>query len=124
MKPLTLEEVVAALEGTIDRPMPVGSVTRVSSDSRSIQAGDLFAHYGRGMPYANSGALSNTTYYPCSGAPIVGTPITLGSASYELFGEKRVYSMAVDLVVPEPSTLALLTTGLLGMLAFAWRKRV
>lgn len=42
MKPLTLEEVVAALEGTIDRPMPVGSVTRVSSDSRSIQAGDLF----------------------------------------------------------------------------------
>ncbi len=42
MKPLTLEEVVAALEGTIDRPMPVGRVTRVSSDSRSIQAGDLF----------------------------------------------------------------------------------
>ncbi len=42
MKSLTLEEVVAALEGTIDRALPVGSVTRVSSDSRSIQAGDLF----------------------------------------------------------------------------------
>ncbi len=42
MKPLTLEEVVGALEGTIDRPMPIGRVTRVSSDSRSIQAGDLF----------------------------------------------------------------------------------
>jgi len=42
MKPLTLQEVVTALAGTIDRPMPVGSVTRVSTDSRTIQAGDLF----------------------------------------------------------------------------------
>ena len=42
MKPLTLQEVVAALAGTIDRPMPVGSVTRVSTDSRTMQAGDLF----------------------------------------------------------------------------------
>ncbi|HSW45026.1 MAG TPA: UDP-N-acetylmuramoyl-tripeptide--D-alanyl-D-alanine ligase [Phycisphaerae bacterium] len=42
MKPLMLEEVVTALEGTIDRPMPVGRVTRVASDSRAIQAGDLF----------------------------------------------------------------------------------
>jgi len=42
MKTLTLEEVVTALEGTIDRPMPFGSVSGVSIDSRKVLAGDLF----------------------------------------------------------------------------------
>ncbi|MCX5653889.1 MAG: PEP-CTERM sorting domain-containing protein, partial [Planctomycetota bacterium] len=34
----------------------------------------------------------------------------------------RVDNMTVD-VVPEPGTLLLLVTGLLGLLAYAWRKR-
>ena len=42
MKTLTFQEVVAALEGQIDRPMPFGSVARVSIDSRKIRPGDLF----------------------------------------------------------------------------------
>ena len=42
MKPLTLQEVVTAMEGTPDRPVPVGSVTRVSIDSRAVAPGDLF----------------------------------------------------------------------------------
>ena len=31
--------------------------------------------------------------------------------------------VGISSVVPEPSTIALLTTGLLGLLAYAWRKR-
>lgn len=42
MKLLTLEEVIEALEGTCDRPMPVGSLSRVSIDSRTVRPGDLF----------------------------------------------------------------------------------
>ncbi len=42
MKPLTLEEVVAAVEGTCNRPVPAGSVARVVSDSREVRPGDLF----------------------------------------------------------------------------------
>jgi len=42
MKPLTLQEVVDALEGTLDRPVPVGNVRRVVTDSREVQPGDLF----------------------------------------------------------------------------------
>ncbi len=42
MKPLTLEEVIEAVEGTCDRPMPPGSVTRVVTDSRAVERGDLF----------------------------------------------------------------------------------
>lgn len=42
MKPLTLEEVVTATEGTCDRSTLPGSVTRVTTDSRDVRAGDLF----------------------------------------------------------------------------------
>jgi UDP-N-acetylmuramoyl-tripeptide--D-alanyl-D-alanine ligase len=42
MKPLTLEEVVSATEGTCDRSTLPGSVTRVTTDSRDIKPGDLF----------------------------------------------------------------------------------
>lgn len=42
MKALTLEEIVAALEGTMDRAIPAGSVRRVTTDSRQVEPGDLF----------------------------------------------------------------------------------
>ena len=41
---------------------------------------------------------------------------------YDLIGSLEA-TLSGDLVVPEPSTLALLTVGLLGLLAYAWRKR-
>ncbi|MBP7933626.1 MAG: UDP-N-acetylmuramoyl-tripeptide--D-alanyl-D-alanine ligase [Phycisphaerae bacterium] len=50
MKPLTLQEVVTAMEGTPDRPVPVGSVSRVSIDSRAVVAGDLFVAI-KGLQY-------------------------------------------------------------------------
>ncbi|MEP0842452.1 MAG: UDP-N-acetylmuramoyl-tripeptide--D-alanyl-D-alanine ligase, partial [Phycisphaerae bacterium] len=42
MKPLTLEEVITALQGAPDRPIPVASVSRVVTDSRAVRPGDLF----------------------------------------------------------------------------------
>lgn len=42
MKPLTLEEVINAVEGAIDRPMPRGNASRVTIDSRQVQPGDIF----------------------------------------------------------------------------------
>lgn len=42
MRPLTLAEGIEALEGTCDRPVPAGSFSRVCTDSRDLQAGDLF----------------------------------------------------------------------------------
>ncbi|HOW69764.1 MAG TPA: UDP-N-acetylmuramoyl-tripeptide--D-alanyl-D-alanine ligase [Phycisphaerae bacterium] len=50
MKPLTLQEVVTAMEGTPDRPVPVGSVSRVSIDSRAVVPGDLFVAI-KGLQY-------------------------------------------------------------------------
>ncbi|NLX14454.1 MAG: UDP-N-acetylmuramoyl-tripeptide--D-alanyl-D-alanine ligase [Phycisphaerales bacterium] len=42
MKPLTLEEVVSAMQGTCDRAAPLGNVLRVSTDTRDTEPGDLF----------------------------------------------------------------------------------
>lgn len=42
MKPITLEEVVSATEGTCDRSTLPGSITRVTTDSRDVKPGDLF----------------------------------------------------------------------------------
>ena len=42
MKPLTLEEVINAINGTMDRSIPGGSVKRVTTDSRDVQSGDVF----------------------------------------------------------------------------------
>jgi UDP-N-acetylmuramoyl-tripeptide--D-alanyl-D-alanine ligase len=42
MKPLTLEEIVTATQGTCDRATLPGSVTRVTTDSRDVRPGDLF----------------------------------------------------------------------------------
>lgn len=42
MKPLTIDEVIRAVDGTPDRPAPVGTVNRVETDSRNVATGDLF----------------------------------------------------------------------------------
>lgn len=42
LKPLTLDEIIAAVEGNCDRSMSLGSVAGVSTDSRAAKPGDLF----------------------------------------------------------------------------------
>jgi hypothetical protein len=47
--------------------------------------------------------------------------INLGTGSYAT--DMRIETSPNDLTVPEPSTLVLLASGLVGLLAYAWRKR-
>ena len=42
MKPLTMDEVLAATRGTMINPRPASSVRGVSTDSRTVQPGELF----------------------------------------------------------------------------------
>ena len=84
---------------------PSGTSGTVSSlalpnGAASVQAGDLFAHYGRGVPYSNQGGLNATNtpniYYPSPAAPSAGSTITLGSAAFPLSSYPRDYASAVD----------------------------
>ncbi len=70
--------------------------------SFNLQAGDLFAHYGGGIP-VDVGGGTDQLYFPTIGpAPLVGSTITLGSGSYPFASQDRTYSIAVEVSTSVP----------------------
>lgn len=74
--------------GTI---VPTGTVNTASTlafpnGPTNVLPGDIFAHYGRGIPYSDAGGTNATQmtpiYYPSGSAPVVASNITLGSGSF------------------------------------------
>jgi len=105
------------INSILSLPLPNGSTT--------VLPGDLFAHYGRGIPYSSVGQTNflngHAIYYNSLNAPIAGNLITLGSAAFPLSGYVRDYAWSVHLMVPEPGSVSLLLLGALGLLAFSRR---
>jgi len=79
-----------------------------------VEAGDLIAHHGRGIPYDQPGG--EIFFWPVNTPPSEGSTITLPSAGFPPFSTPRTYSLAVT-VIPEPATLTLLALGGLGLIA-------
>ena len=123
---------------------PFGAVNQVESfplpdGPIDVLAGDIFAHYGAGIPYSNAGEINADNPHPIFGLgaaddPQVGDLLTIsdteGSSTRGDFPVlshlSRDYAMAVNVVVvPEPSTVALALTGLiaLGLTTFSRRRR-
>ena len=63
----------------------------------AVQAGDLMAHYGQGIPLDMGGVSLDSTYYPANTPPSLGQTITLGGTDYPLFSTDRTYSIAFGL---------------------------
>jgi len=87
-------------------PFPNGPTT--------VAPGDVFAHYGRGIPYSDAGGTNavdtQNIYYPSPSPPSQGSPITLGGAGFPQSGYRRDYAWAVDF---QPGPLPPVTNGLM-----------
>lgn len=66
----------------------------------NVQAGDLFAHYGRGIPYSDNNAINAVNpqliYFSSPAAPVQGNTISLASPAFPLSGFNRDYAIAVN----------------------------
>jgi len=104
--------------GPFDPGTDWGQMTFDLDEWIEVQSGDLFAHYGRGMPYDQGGDATELLFhavYPGS-LPDAGDLVTLDTThGYPPYPHLRRYSLAVT-YVPEPCTLALLAMGGLGAL--------
>ena len=92
----------------------------------TLGAGSYFALFGT-QQTSDEGFLMNTASSPftyLAGRTILGSlnPISGVSSASSQFAAVRISTTAAP--APEPSTLLLLTTGILGLLANDWRRRI
>jgi len=79
-----------------------GEVEIALANPFSVEQGDLIAHYGNGIPYQQNITVpeahnNQVIYYSSPSAPVVGSPITVGSGGFPQFGSWRDYAYAFDL---------------------------
>lgn len=76
----------------------------------AVQAGDVIAHYGRGIPIT-IGSGTDSLFYPASPAPVLATDITLGVAPYPAFNQARAYSFGAVVDVLDTTGAGTTITG-------------
>jgi FtsP/CotA-like multicopper oxidase with cupredoxin domain len=63
----------------------------------AVQAGDILAFYGSGIP-VDTGGGADILSYPAPNAPVQGTTITVGGAEFPLYGQDRAYSFGANVL--------------------------
>jgi FtsP/CotA-like multicopper oxidase with cupredoxin domain len=70
----------------------------------AVQAGDVLAFYGRGIPM-DIGPAADEVYWPSGEAPLQGTSISVGVEPFPRLDQARTYSFAAEVVTPEQVTV-------------------
>lgn len=89
--------------GPLTVPAVAATAARVETFSVgpvAVRAGDVLAHYGRGIAYDNVSANADAVYYPATAAPPAGGTISLGSTAFPAAAIARTYSIAAELTLP------------------------
>ena len=77
---------------------PLGNVETFPVPDVAVQAGDVLAFYGEGVPVDIDGAGADVLSFPAPLAPIQDAIITLGGADYPVYPQARTYSFAANVV--------------------------
>ena len=96
--------------------------------SPTVSQGWTVAYDGTDVRRNPASLIDGTDYIHFSGTHVAGTDLVLVSdtntAPSNGYGQVRWAGFQINqVVIPEPSTFILLATGLLGLLAYAWRRR-
>jgi len=70
----------------------------------AVQAGDMLAFYGRGIPL-DIGTGSDPVYYPSPTGPLQGSTITLGVGGFPTLAQARTYSFAASVFDTSVATI-------------------
>jgi FtsP/CotA-like multicopper oxidase with cupredoxin domain len=76
---------------------PAGNVVSFAVPDIGVQAGDVIAYYGQGIP-VDVGQGSDVRSYPTLKQPMQGETILLGGADYPIVNEQRISSFAATVL--------------------------
>ena len=76
---------------------PTGEVVNFDVADVAVQANDVLAFYGQGIPF-DIGSAADVLSYPAPTAPTQGSSITLDTVDYPLYPEVRTYSFAANVL--------------------------
>jgi FtsP/CotA-like multicopper oxidase with cupredoxin domain len=75
----------------------VSEVATFGVANLAVQAGDLLAFYGQGIP-VDTGAGTDVLHYQALTPPLQDSPITLGSTEFPIFTQARTYSFGAQVL--------------------------
>jgi FtsP/CotA-like multicopper oxidase with cupredoxin domain len=76
---------------------PAGNVEHFAVPNIAVQAGDVLAFYGQGIPL-DIGAGADVVAYPSPAAPLQDSTITLGGTEYPILSQAREYSFGASVI--------------------------
>jgi FtsP/CotA-like multicopper oxidase with cupredoxin domain len=76
----------------------VSEIATYDVTDTTIQAGDVLAFYGAGIPVDIVETGADLFSYPAGAPPIQGTTLTVGGAQFPLYGQARTYSFGAEVI--------------------------
>jgi FtsP/CotA-like multicopper oxidase with cupredoxin domain len=71
----------------------------VTAANITVNAGDMIAFYGQGVPVDIVASGTDTLSYPANTAPVQGATISVGGAAFPVYPQARTYSFAATVTV-------------------------
>ena len=112
------------LLGTITLRSSTALVSSLTADDYETVLGTSIAAGRTYLPYITGVSATDRGYFDMTVSAPSGTQslfIDAGATTAPQYNGARIYE--VQALIPEPGTIVMVITGLIGLLAYAWRKR-